>query len=51
MFPTFFYVIILNSQFLCTFLLGELRLHLGKTQKYLVFHSICTNFAPRNKRL
>ena len=45
MFPAFFYVIILN--FFVPFSFGELRLHLGKTQKRLVFRSICTNFAPR----
>jgi phosphoribosylaminoimidazolecarboxamide formyltransferase/IMP cyclohydrolase len=26
---------------------GQVRLHLGKTQKYLVFRSICTNFVPK----
>lgn len=28
-----------------TLTFGQVRLHLGKTQKYLVFRSICTNFA------
>ena len=37
-------------QIAVTFTLGEVRLHLRKTQIYLVFRSVCTNFAPKNRK-
>ena len=37
--------------FFVPFSLGEIRLHLRKTQIYLVFRSICTNFAAMQERL
>ena len=43
-----FYVYILYcAHLIVTLAIAEVRLHLGNTQIYLVFRSICTNFAPK----